>query len=71
MAKFVYLKLGLSAVLAFVGTKMTLVDVYKIPSPVSLGVIAAILTTAIVASLVRSRREERARISEKTVSDAA
>ncbi|HKV09215.1 MAG TPA: TerC family protein [Thermoanaerobaculia bacterium] len=59
MAKFVYLKLGLSGVLVFVGTKMALMDVYKIPSPVSLGVIAAILTTAIVASLWRSRREER------------
>lgn len=71
MSKFVYLKLGLSGVLAFVGVKMTLVDLYKIPSPVSLGVIAAILATAIGASLVRSRREERARIAEQTASDAA
>ncbi|HSK76014.1 MAG TPA: TerC family protein [Thermoanaerobaculia bacterium] len=59
MSKFVYLKLGLSGVLVFVGVKMTLIDLYKIPSPVSLGVIAAILTASVVASLVRSRREER------------
>ena len=59
MGKFRYLKLGLSAVLVFVGIKMVLVDLYKIPSPVSLGVIATLLTVAIGASLVKSRREER------------
>ncbi|HKV07620.1 MAG TPA: TerC family protein [Thermoanaerobaculia bacterium] len=57
MQKFSYLKLGLSAVLVFVGVKMTLVDFYKIPSSVSLGIIAAILTTSIVASLLKSRRD--------------
>jgi tellurite resistance protein TerC len=60
MGKFSYLKLGLSAVLVFVGVKMVLVEVYKIPSPVSLAVIAAILTVSIVASLRKARREERA-----------
>ncbi len=56
--KFHYLKLGLSVVLVFVGIKMVIVDLYKIPIGVSLGLIAAILTTSIVASLIRSRREE-------------
>jgi tellurite resistance protein TerC len=56
MDKFYYLKLGLSAVLTFVGIKMVLVDVYKIPVALSLGVIATILTVAVVASLQRSRR---------------
>jgi tellurite resistance protein TerC len=51
MSKFVYLKIGLSAVLVFVGTKMTLAEIYKIPSAVSLLVIAALLTISIVASL--------------------
>jgi tellurite resistance protein TerC len=60
MQKFSYLKLGLSAVLVFVGIKMTLVDFYKIPSSVSLGVIAAILALSVLASLWKSRREERA-----------
>jgi tellurite resistance protein TerC len=54
--RFHYLKLGLSAVLTFVGVKMLLVDIYKIPTAVSLGVIASILAVAIGASLWRSRR---------------
>ncbi len=56
MDKFYYLKIGLSAVLTFVGIKMVLVDIYKIPVPISLGVIASILTVAVVASLLRARR---------------
>jgi tellurite resistance protein TerC len=58
MQKFVYLKLGLSAVLVFVGVKMVLADVYEIPSLVSLAVVAALLTISIVASLRRARRLE-------------
>ncbi|MBZ0089814.1 MAG: TerC family protein [Thermoanaerobaculia bacterium] len=61
MNKFEYLKLGLAAILVFVGTKMAIVDLYKIPSAVSLGVVAAILTIAIVASLLRARHREAAR----------
>ena len=49
--KFHFLKLGLSAVLVFVGAKMLLVDVYKIPIGISLGVIGLVLATAVVASL--------------------
>ena len=60
MGKFVYLKLGLSAVLVFVGAKMTLAEIYKVPALVSLLVIAAVLGVAIGASLLKSRREERA-----------
>ena len=60
LEKFTYLKLGLAAVLVFVGVKMTLADVYEIPSPVSLAVIAALLGTSIGASLWRSRRLEGA-----------
>jgi tellurite resistance protein TerC len=51
-----YLKPGLAAILIFVGTKMLLVDVYKIPPLVSLGVIIAILTLAVGASVVAQRR---------------
>jgi tellurite resistance protein TerC len=54
--KFYYLKLGLSAVLTFVGTKMVIVDFYKIPVGLSLGVIASILGISVIASLLRSRR---------------
>ena len=45
-----YLKVGLSAVLVFVGVKMLLMDVYKVPIFVSLGVIAGILALSIIAS---------------------
>ena len=48
--RFRYLKPALACVLAFVGTKMLLVDVHKIPIGVSLGAIAAILGAGILAS---------------------
>ncbi|MEN9934015.1 MAG: hypothetical protein RLZZ387_594 [Chloroflexota bacterium] len=61
--KFYYLKLGLSVVLTFVGFKMLLPDFsrmllgvsYKIPTEISLGVVAGILTVAVVASMIRAR----------------
>jgi tellurite resistance protein TerC len=53
--KFYYLKLGLSAILVFVGMKMVLADVYKIPVAISLLVIAVVLAIAVVASLLRAR----------------
>jgi tellurite resistance protein TerC len=49
---FAYLRYGLGAVLGFVGIKMLLVDIYKIPIGISLAVVAGILTFAIVASLL-------------------
>jgi tellurite resistance protein TerC len=58
--KFHYLKLGLSVVLVFVGVKMLLTDTaFKIPIGASLGIIALILTAAIGASLLRTRRLEQ------------
>ncbi|GAB4418911.1 MAG: TerC family protein [Anaerolineae bacterium] len=54
--KFHYLKLGLSVVLTFVGIKMVIAEFYKIPIGVSLGVIAAILTISILASLLHTQR---------------
>jgi len=54
--KFVYLKVGLAFVLVFVGVKMALIDLVKIPILTSLGVIAAILIVSVVASLVVTRR---------------
>ncbi len=56
MHKFEYLKLGLAAILVFVGAKMALVDWVKIPSGISLGVIAAILGIAVAASLLKARQ---------------
>ena len=56
MHRFVYLKLGLSAILVWVGVKMLLLDVYKIPIAVSLSVVAVLLAAAVIASLLRTRR---------------
>jgi tellurite resistance protein TerC len=50
--KFHYLKLGLSTVLVFVGVKMVIVDFYKIPVGVSLGVVAVVLIGSVIASLL-------------------
>jgi len=51
MDMFRYLKYGLAAILAFVGTKMLLVDVAPIPIVVSLSVVIGILATSVLASL--------------------
>lgn len=54
--RFVHLKTGLALVLIWVGVKMTLkVDLFYIPTAVSLAVIATILTVAVVASLRATR----------------
>lgn len=58
--KFHYLKLGLAVVLTFVGGKMLLTETpWKIPTELSLLVVAAILAVSIIASLLRARRLER------------
>jgi len=57
MEKFHYLKVGLGLVLAFVGIKMLLADVYKIPIGISLGVIAALLAGSIILSLLLPQEE--------------
>jgi tellurite resistance protein TerC len=53
VTKFHYLKVGLSFVLVFVGAKMVLVDVVKLPIAASLLAIVSILGVSIVASLLR------------------
>ena len=58
MEMFTYLKVGLSFVLCFVGAKMIIVDFYKIPIGMSLGIIGAILTLSVMASLVAQWREQ-------------
>ena len=53
IAMFYYLRVGLALVLVFVGAKMMLADLYKVPIMVSLAVIAALLAGSVVASLLR------------------
>ncbi|HSH21326.1 MAG TPA: TerC family protein [Candidatus Caenarcaniphilales bacterium] len=54
--RFVYLKLGLGAILVFAGAKMLLSDMIHLPTFVSLGVIGAILGVSLVTSLIATRR---------------
>ncbi|MBX0326311.1 TerC family protein [Oscillochloris sp. ZM17-4] len=66
MDKFHYLKTGLAVILTFVGMKMLWPEItylalherYEIPNLLSLGVIIATLSVAIIASLIRARRLE-------------
>ena len=52
--RFVYLKTGLSFILVFIGIKMILLDLYKLPTVVSLGVIATVLVISVLASLAKT-----------------
>ena len=55
MHRFVYLKAGLAAILVFVGAKMLLLDVVKIPIWLSLTVIGCSLAVAVITSLRATR----------------
>lgn len=50
-SQFSLLKYGLAAVLIFVGAKMLLLDVYKIPISWSLMVVAVLIVSSVLASL--------------------
>jgi tellurite resistance protein TerC len=54
--RFSLLKYGLAMVLMFIGVKMMLIDVYKIPVGFSLAVVAVILGASIAMSLRRAPR---------------
>jgi len=70
--RLVYLSYGLSVVLGFIGVKLILEALHhqgvgwapEIPIVVSLAVILGTLTTTAVASLVKSRRDDRAALKE-------
>lgn len=54
--RFHLLKYGLAVILMFIGAKMLLLDVYKIPVGIALGIVGLILLVSVAASLVISRR---------------
>ncbi len=54
--RFHLLKYGLTVILMFIGVKMLLLDVYKIPVGIVLGIVGLILLVSVAASLVASRR---------------
>ncbi|WP_026840760.1 TerC family protein [Citrifermentans bremense] len=56
MEMFVYLKLGVSFILAFVGAKMLLVDVVEIPLQLSLGFIIGTLVISILISVLLAKK---------------
>jgi tellurite resistance protein TerC len=58
MDKFRYLKVGLGAVLMFVGAKMALTDIYHVPIGISLGVIVLLIGGSIAASLLLPADED-------------
>lgn len=58
MGYFHYLKIGLALVLVFVGAKMMVVDIYKIPIGLSLSIVGGILLLSVLASLIWPRRSE-------------
>ena len=57
--RFRYLKVGLALVLVFVGVKMAIVDLFKIPVGVSLAVVGLLITGSILSSLVADGRQRR------------
>lgn len=59
MGRFVYLKLGLSVILVFVGLKMAFVELVKVPVGISLGVIGLVLAASVAASLLKTRSAPR------------
>ena len=59
--RFHLLKYGLAMVLIFVGFKMLIVDLYKIPVGLSLGIVGLIIATFMFASLWLTRESRRPR----------
>jgi tellurite resistance protein TerC len=53
--RFIYLSTGLAAILMFVGLKMVLVDIFKIPTSISLVTIGLIIGISILLSLLKTK----------------
>ena len=67
MDRFAYLSYGLSAILAFIGVKMLLIDVWHPPIWLSLGVIVGVLVvTAVWSARATAGREPSAEASPRT-----
>ncbi|MBV9618478.1 MAG: TerC family protein [Verrucomicrobia bacterium] len=60
ITRFIYLKSGLAIVLAFVGMKMLLRDVFEIPTLLSLGFVVGVLGATIVISMIVTKRNNYA-----------
>jgi tellurite resistance protein TerC len=58
-ASFEYVKYGVGVVLAFVGVKMLVMDLFKIDTMVSLLVILAILSASVILSFLKNRHPSK------------
>lgn len=59
MDKFIYLKPALSFIMVFIGIKMMLVgSAWEIPTPVSLLVLLVTMTIAVIASVIKKRKQQ-------------
>lgn len=58
MNLFHYLKFGLSIILTFIGVKMLIMDIYKIPIGLALGFVVFVLIGSIVASKIWPQKEK-------------
>ena len=72
--KLVYLSIGLAIILIFIGLKLVVTyaheinkDIPKVPTGISLGVIAAIIIIAVIASLIKVKKEPTAKAHAGTV----
>jgi tellurite resistance protein TerC len=57
MEIFHYLHYGLAVILAFIGVKMVLSEVFKIPIGIALGVVAAVLAVSMLASVFSKKKK--------------
>jgi tellurite resistance protein TerC len=64
MEKFYYLKPALVFLLLFIGIKMLISDIYKMPVLLSLIIIFAILSSAIILSLAKIKQKRNSKIRE-------
>jgi tellurite resistance protein TerC len=72
--KLVYLSIGLAIILIFIGLKLVVTyaheinkDIPKVPTGISLGVIAAIIIIAVIASLIKTKKDPKAKAHAGTV----
>ena len=72
--KLVYLSIGLAVILIFIGLKLVVTyaheinkDIPKVPTGISLGVIAAIIIVAVIASLIKTKKDPTAKAHAGTV----
>ncbi|MDD3530202.1 MAG: TerC family protein [Gallionellaceae bacterium] len=59
--RFHLLKYGLAMVLVFVGAKMLIVDLYKVPIGLALGIVSLILASSVAASLYATRNKKESK----------